>query len=505
MTRKNFEIVSYKTSASRSIELGGGNEIYRSDALIQCKGADGERLNIYFISPGSLTPDNYYDAAGNLGIIYVPSYLYEWYRDLLLNEKPLFAFCDSEKPEWNRLSTENELTGETEPPLPNLGRWLTSHSEVGNAIIWESSSGTQAYPDWSASMKKALSDAFKKAWNYASVLHRDPVPNKKKLEDRDKVVQILDKSYAWPMFLSLVAQSLAIEIGRRVGWSIQNYSTTGLAQLFDSRETFRWNGNEGGYEIQSSHGWALPCPPHLCYGFLSNMLGENRYQTIAALLDWCHNLKHYGGVRGDRPMDAILFYKHWHYRGFPPVSSIIEGTRKLTLYPSGVYHQSSEISHYTAGCWGTTGFLRAVLRAVNIPVRLIETCKHAQPHFIEDGLYLSHGDDPYNGLTIATPPMPISEILLNQAQFDDWFGPLAWLAGNQCRNVGRRTVELSLRYLSTLLLKDYCKDIRDRKSHKDGKVYKRFKDFYTVEQLEEMHLWAKMDDKLSSLGGCSNL
>jgi len=72
------------------------------------------------------------------------------------------------------------------------------------------------------------------------------------------------------MFLSHVAQSLAVEIGKRVGWSVLSYSPTGLAQLFDSRETFHWNSGAGGYESTFSHGVALPCAPNISYSLLYN-------------------------------------------------------------------------------------------------------------------------------------------------------------------------------------------------------------------------------------------
>ena len=40
--------------------------------------------------------------------------------------------------------------------------------------------------------------------------------------------------------------------------------------------------------------------------------------------------------------------------------------------------------------------LRSVLRAVNIPVKREDGCGHAIPHFLAEGEFLSHGDDPYN-------------------------------------------------------------------------------------------------------------
>ena len=491
MAIKTFEIVSYNVNASRSITLEGGT--YRFYALIECRSAAGDRLVIYFPTSDSPVPANVYNPTTKWATIFVPVGLYDWYRDLLLNEKPVFAYCNSDKPEWNQISTGSEFTGETEA-MPDVAAWLGSHTSIANAIIWESAGGIQAYPAWSASMKADLANAFKLAWNLTSVVSTDPAPNKKVLADADSVVQILDHAYAWPMFVAHVAQSLAVEIGKRVGWSVTGYSATGLAQLFDSRETFHWNAGATGYEIGFGHGVALPCAPHMSYSLIfNNMIKGSRFSTIAALLDWCRsNLRHFMGG-----WDTANVFDQWQYRGFPPVLKMIQGTPTLSQPSWGVHN-------LTGGCWGTTGFLRAVLRTVNIPVRLVTHCGHAQPNFVEDGLYLTHGDDPYNQLTTSVPPMPISEILVNQAQFDGWFGP-GVPNDTQCKNVGRRTRDLALTYLPTYLLKAYCRDITNGKTHANGEVFDLYKDLYTLAQLEAMNLWTKMDTKIASLGGCSEL
>jgi hypothetical protein len=226
----------------------------------------------------------------------------------------------------------------------------------------------------------------------------------------------------------------------------------------------------------------------------NKMIGPTRPTTIAGLLDWCRsNLRHFIGG-----WDTKNVYDQWQYRGLPPVVKMIQGTKPLSAPPG------SDIPHITGGCWGTTGFLRAVLRSVNVPVELVTHCGHAQPHFIEDGLYLTHGDDPYNALTRSVPPMPISEILVNQVQFDSWFGP-AVPSATQCSNVGRRNTDLSLTYLPTYLLQAYCQDIVGGKTHSNGAVFDIYKKLYTVAQLEAMNLWGKMDTKIASLGGCSHL
>ena len=386
-----------------------------------------------------------------------------------------------------------DLSHPSAPPevvkRPDLDAWLGAHPRIAAAIIWQSPSDAQSYPSWPASRKTGLADAFSVAWNFRSVVSVDPTPNKNALTDTETATQVLDEVFAWPLFVSYVAQSLVVEIGGLVGWSIAGYSIEGLAHLFDSRATFVWNGGAGGYEITTlANGTALPCAPDACHRFMFDKLdASSRFQTIARLLDWSRkNLWHFSGG-----WDTANLYDQWQYRGLPPVLRMIQGTPRLSEIQNGIRHR-------TAGCWGTVGFLRAVLRTLNIPVSLVTKGGHALPHFIEDGLYLSHGDDPYDRTATTTP---IHELPIDQAQFDAWFGD-GVPQTNQKQNVGRRPFELALIHLPDYLLKLYCADMLAGRSHINGWVYERFKTYYSVAELEAKQLWQRMDAKITSLGGC---
>jgi hypothetical protein len=277
-----------------------------------------------------------------------------------------------------------------------------------------------------------------------------------------------------------------------VPWSIKDLSAAGLAHLFNSKEMFHWDPLADGFEIKSEHGDVLPSAPNDESRFMfGGIVGGDSRTTIKNLLDWCRsNLTHFLGA-----FNAANCTDQWQYRGFPPVNRIIQGT-VITSRPG------SGVQHLTAGCWGTTGFLRAVLRTVNIPVRLVTHCTHALPNFIEESLYLSHGDDPYNPLTTARPPMPISEILISEGKYNEWFG--FFVNGEtQCNNIGRRVTELAIDFLPDFLLETYCEDQAAGRTHENGKVRELFKDTHTLKQLEDANLWQRMDTKLNSLGGCS--
>lgn len=167
-------------------------------------------------------------------------------------------------------------------------------------------------------------------------------------------------------------------------------------------------------------------------------------------------------------------------------------------------HPEFGVMRRTAGCWGTTGFLRALLRVINIPVKLITNAGHAQPWFMADSRYLSHGDDPYNQLTKATPPIPAGMILIDQAKFNSWFGP-GVSETNKSSNIGRRPRELAITYLPNYLLHAYCSDLSTGKTHENGQVFDIFSLNYTVAQLEAENLWSRMDAKIAGFGGCAHV
>ena len=70
-------------------------------------------------------------------------------------------------------------------------------------------------------------------------------------------------------------------------------------------------------------------------------------------------------------------------------SRVVAGT--TSTYPG-----ATTFAHWTAGCHGTTGLLRNVLRAVNVPVQILRVCGHGQVHVLTEGTYLDHADNPYN-------------------------------------------------------------------------------------------------------------
>ena len=432
----------------------------------------------------------YYQGGGADSVSGVNAAEADFIVGLLRNEKPM-----SYDHALRRLSTWTaEDVGEAEVST-NLDGWLTENPSIAASIVWEDASGPHAWSSWSAGWKVELSQAFGLAQVRSSIAVPDVPANQATFADNQNVTTVLAPADAWAYFKASVAQSLAAEVGAHFSWSLHGYSADQLAQLFDSREMFRWIAAPAGYRIESMHGHLVPAPPATTYAFLgtTNLIGTTRLDTLARVVDWCRaNLVHFTGGTTAANMED-----QWQYRGYPPMTRVLSGTIQTSQPQFGVMHR-------TAGCWGTTGFLRAVMRAANIPAKLVTNAGHAQPWFMADGRYLSHGDDPYNQLTRATPPIPAGQIPIDQTTFDAWFG-----AGvsdtDKASNIGRRTRELAVSYLSNYLLHKYCSDIAGGKTHATGEVFATLSSNYTVAQLEAQNLWTRMDAKIAGFGGCAHV
>lgn len=382
------------------------------------------------------------------------------------------------------------------PNPPSAHHWLIEHPAVSTNVIWETPQGlVEPYLIWPSSRIDDLQHAFEQAWNLGSVALTDPPPNVLHPGDNEAPTTALAEHDARWLYLASVGQSLAIEIGTRVPWSVTGYSVANLRILFDSREFYTWSAAHDGYEIHDiPGGYVVPASPHRMHKFLKDhdLVGEHRHGTITRTLKWCHaHMSHNLGGHTTKVYDHV-----WQYRGEAPVLRIIQGTMDHA-------HPSYGDRHWTAGCHGTAGFLRAVLRAANIPVVHDHQAGHALPFFSADHLHLSHGDDPYNGYTFAEPPYSMSELLLDQGKFDSWFGS-GVSDSDKAKHVGKRVQELAIEHLPPPMLHDYCADKDAGQSHANGSVRANLPG-YSVAQLEAHHLWSKMDAKIAGMGGCDQI
>lgn len=305
---------------------------------------------------------------------------------------------------------------------PNLRLWFWEHPKLRDAIVWETLGGRKEdYLMWGEDRKAALDRYFLLAWEGKPAGLADPPRNYLDRKDTETAAQGLSAQDALDLYLATVGHSLAVEAGRRVPWSMEEYAPAQAAALLSGPEMFYLSGTV--YIVNTLRsGSVLPPPPEAAWAFMRGRVGLSRRETVEAVLEWLNaNAIHFTGAATTANVEA-----QWQYRGLPPVTRILNGTPHTGKPYAGVKHR-------TAGCGGTTGFLRAVLRAVNIPVETLVRCGHRMPHFPADKLYLSHGDDPY-GNWGKPYPCGVGALLLPEKTFKEWFDdPLTM----DCANVGR--------------------------------------------------------------------
>lgn len=397
-----------------------------------------------------------------------------------------------------------------------LNCWLDLNPQVKQAMVWQEVDFTTGdvqlltYDNWDPFIKNYLNVNFYYYWqwlsgnlsNFGGITLHDPPFNKVQLEDGNPAMTVLSRYQAANLYIQIVAHSLALEIGGFVPWSVLSYNQNDLQRIFSSVTLF----NAGHYLSVNANGqivmdfigyWppeVTPAPPTTTFVFLvDNVLRPSHYDTVSRLLKWGReNMYHYGGFS-----TAENMYAHWQYRGAPPVSLIIKGTKIINSF--GV--QASKAQSWAAGCHGTSFFFKEALRAVNIPVAptwvpMTGGGGHRSPVFTTIGSTLSHGDDVYtvriNIPSVDPDYLPPDQLLIDTLTFYAWFNPNnpKWW-----KNVGRQPHEISLDILPNKLMDKYCDDLGANKSHAASSVYYTFDNIYTVQELEAMNLWGKLSAK----------
>ena len=113
MAGVDFEIKSYEVKMAREMNGSVGTTPIKFPAYIVCSG-DEYRVNIYALHDTSASPDNTVNLSMKFGNIFCPRWQFEWFLDLLRNEKPVFCTLRNDTPKWNSLWTGSEPVGELE-------------------------------------------------------------------------------------------------------------------------------------------------------------------------------------------------------------------------------------------------------------------------------------------------------------------------------------------------------------------------------------------------------
>lgn len=349
----------------------------------------------------------------------------------------------------------SSLIGLASPPLPaDVDVWLVAHPNVSNAIKWQTVNGTGAnglyvvpeaaklaYPNWSASEKQELIDAFSYAYqwyffHYGQASWGDTIDiiptNQLALSPNQTPVCYVTESYARQLFIRLVAHALLLEIYQLVPWSITTYTDTQLDDLLDSSRfmkktvlgVFMGGFDNPFYEPERKDvlGNVLIAPPIYTYKFLrsnsimpdSGIQAVQKIQVIKNLLTWCrNNMTHFYGSE-----TCQNFQAHWQFFGPAPFARIAEGTHYVNQ--NGIDYG---FSHWTPGCKGTSAFISHALRSVNIPIEQSFVCTgaHSIPIFPTESVFLDHGDNPYNS-AFKSSGLPVDVLLNDASLFQTLFG-----------------------------------------------------------------------------------
>ena len=337
--------------------------------------------------------------------------------------------------------------------LQDLATWLLANPAIANAIKWQVQSGDPfnyyiapsdaqklTWASWSPSQQADLNQAYLDhvAWFNAGAQQVAMVPGGTSSTLTDQPTNIysqagidanstmvsVTQAYMWRLYTGHVAFSLMLETSHQVPWSVLGYSADSLRGLFDS-STMAWLQPNGDFGLGTYPGANQPAlrnnnrprtdftDPRWTYPWLkqAGVLGNSRLNTIVGFLDYMRqNLYHVNGGADTFGSDFAV----WQYRGYSPVSKIVLGTVD-SRYPG----QGNQ--HYTEGCHGSTGFMNAALRVLNIPVQPVWICGHEMPYFTSEDLYMDHSDDPYN-LIVRASNSPSLLLLIDSATWRNRFG-----------------------------------------------------------------------------------
>lgn len=354
------------------------------------------------------------------------------------------------------------------PPFIILAKWFDTHPVIASSIKWQFQAGSTpqygvydvaetdkiSWPSWSASQKNDLSVAYTDAynWYFSNYDGQDPIPtipNNMIILDGDDspTVARIPGDDAWQLYVRWVAHALMVEMYHLVPWSVTTYDAESLALLFDSSRFFKqgagtyFNTAAENYNFEPqrrfSLGATLISAPIYTYKFLygnsiMNAGVADKRTAIKNMLTWCsNNMTHFYGSLTFGNANA-----HWQFYGPPPFVRVAEGTTS----PYG-------FSHWTAGCGGTSSFIGQALRAVNIPVQMAAVCEghHYVPLFPTEGLFMDHGDDPYNQ-NFKNSGASTDVLLLDAPMFSTLFGISFTSPDNPlnapCANVGLTVINM---------------------------------------------------------------
>jgi hypothetical protein len=317
--------------------------------------------------------------------------------------------------------------------------------------------------------------------------------------------QFMSNCDAIKIYMAHVAQSLWVDANNGVSWKLAVATANHLTHLFDMRKMYAFSPGNGFSFSGSVMGNVTHWSPGISYKFLkdNSFIKANIWETIKALTNWCRaNLNHIIGFAGDSNGGPFATQQdQWQfiygYRGLPLVDKMI------TPLPGK--------KHITHGCWGTDGFLAAVLRTVNIPVKHgrsnFSGSNHSRAEFFTINKNLAHGDDPYNGwVRLGINNVPIERVFMSNSEIATLIDAPAPLPGKSVAETAsyhhsKHSVALAIEFKTNYLLRYRCTDINTGATLLTSKVWENLHEFYTDAEITTTI--AACDAAIAAIpGGC---
>ena len=113
MAVKTFLVENYELALGHAMSATWSGTTIRARGYVACYGGD-HRFIAYFLTDDSPVPNPVYVVANKVGAIFLPFREMEPFVDLLRNEKPVYAYLNSDQPAWNSIRTTLEPVGEEE-------------------------------------------------------------------------------------------------------------------------------------------------------------------------------------------------------------------------------------------------------------------------------------------------------------------------------------------------------------------------------------------------------
>lgn len=113
MALKVFNVEHYSVSINHELTATWSGTTIKARGKIVCQG-DDHRLFVYFLTDDSQVPKPVYVENENVGAIFLPFNEMGTFIDILRNEKPVYAYLNSDRQEWNGIGTFREPISERE-------------------------------------------------------------------------------------------------------------------------------------------------------------------------------------------------------------------------------------------------------------------------------------------------------------------------------------------------------------------------------------------------------